>query len=459
MEEEKNVAENTNVNNNENLNEDKSKEHSKKVSDNSSSNSSLKDAVGNVAGAVLDSNKYKSRKNIFNPDNEDNNIPSSNLNRKNSGSNIINNAKSRIANKALSSVSNLHPALKALNTANNIRNMVVRRNARPTTGVNNSNDNTNEVGSSSGITSDVTSYDVDNEVNGESENTSLNPLNRIFGSNNSFLGRFSFVGKMPLALKIGIMFVGPLLIILLFILIPITVIGYFSGFWGLDTVEASGGGAGNIDYGEYQLSSDGDEILHQSLDAFLESKGSSIEEFNNLITSNIEDAGYGTRAGVVASAVTLIAELGNNYDVKVPYFWGGGHGIVAEGAESNWGSSSCHTYANGQSYNYCGLDCSGFVTWAIRNGGFNINPLVTGGFQSLHGAKRVSLTNSAVLQPGDLLESSGHVILIVDVDDDAYICAEAAGNETGVLFSRHAFNSSGYWGVNMEGFYNTMARS
>ena len=454
MEEEKNRVENTNINNNEN------KEQSNKNSNVSSSDSSLKDVVGNVASAVLDNNKYKSRRNLFNSNNEDNNISNSNVN--NNGRNVINNAKGRVANKALSSVSNLHPALKALNTANNIKNMVVRRNASPSTertGLNSSYDSADDVESSSGITSDVTSSDVDNGVDGESENISLNPLSRIFGSNNGFSGKFSFIGKMPLALKIGIMFAGPLFAIFFIFLIPVTVIGYFSGFWEIDSVLASSGGAGDIDYGDYQLSSDGDEILHQSLDSFLESQGSSIEEFNNLITSNIEEAGYGTRAGVVASAVTLIAELGNNYNVKVPYFWGGGHGIVAEGAESNWGSNSCHTYANGQSYNYCGLDCSGFVTWAIRNGGFNINPLVTGGFQSLNGARRVTLSNSAVLQAGDLLESSGHVILIVDVDDDAYICAEAAGNETGVLFSRHEFNSSGYWGVDMDGFYSSMARS
>ncbi len=450
-----------------------------------SSNSSSKSSLGNVASNIvdfsshknkknkdannksnntsniIDFDKYKSKKNNF-TDGENNNASNASnaINNNHSiGSGFNSGLKNRAANAVFNKVSNLHPALKALNTANNIRNMVVRRNASSTTGSNNSDNNTNDVESSSGITSDVTSSDVDNGVDGESENISLNPLSRIFGSNNGFSGKFSFIGKMPLALKIGIMFAGPLFAIFFIFLIPVTVIGYFSGFWEIDSVLASSGGAGDIDYGDYQLSSDGDEILHQSLDSFLESQGSSIEEFNNLITSNIEEAGYGTRAGVVASAVTLIAELGNNYNVKVPYFWGGGHGIVAEGAESNWGSNSCHTYANGQSYNYCGLDCSGFVTWAIRNGGFNINPLVTGGFQSLNGARRVTLSNSAVLQAGDLLESSGHVILIVDVDDDAYICAEAAGNETGVLFSRHEFNSSGYWGVDMDGFYSSMARS
>lgn len=217
---------------------------------------------------------------------------------------------------------------------------------------------------------------------------------------------------------------------------------------------------GNIDYGDYVLSSDGDEILHQPLDSFLSSNGTSLEEFNDLIYENVEKAGYGTRAGVVAAAVTLIAELGNNYNVKVPYYWGGGHydGVV-DGALGYWGSTQCHTYANGQSYNYCGLDCSGFVPWAIKNGGFNIAQMLAGDFQNLSGAQRVSLRNEAVLELGDLLESSGHIVLVVGVEDGNYICAEASGNAAGVLFTRRAFNSSGYWGVKMDGFYDTHVRS
>lgn len=217
---------------------------------------------------------------------------------------------------------------------------------------------------------------------------------------------------------------------------------------------------GNIDYGDYVLSSDGHEILHQPLDSFLSSQGTSLEEFNALISDNVQQAGYGTRAGVVAAAVTLIAELGNNYNVKVPYYWGGGHydGVV-DGALGYWGSTQCHTYANGQSYNYCGLDCSGFVPWAIKNGGFNISQMLAGDFQGLPGAQRVSLRNDAVLEPGDLLESSGHIVLVVGIEEGNYICAEASGNSSGVLFTRRPFNSSGYWGVKMDGFYDTHVRS
>lgn len=218
---------------------------------------------------------------------------------------------------------------------------------------------------------------------------------------------------------------------------------------------------GNIDYGDYVLSSDGHEILHQPIDSFLRSKGTSLEEFNSLIESNVEKAGYGTRAGVVAAAVTLIGELGNNYNVKVPYFWGGGHfdGVVV-GALNTWGTTQCHTYANNTSYNYCGLDCSGFVSWAVKNGGFSIGS-TTNYARTLPNVRKVTLSNSAVMEPGDLLESDGHVILIIGIEESTgnYICAEASGNSAGVLFTRRPFNCSGYWGVDMEGFYETHVRS
>ena len=217
--------------------------------------------------------------------------------------------------------------------------------------------------------------------------------------------------------------------------------------------------AGNIDYGDYTLSSDGHTILHEPLDEFLEDNGTSLEEFNELIAGNVEDAGFGTRAGVVAAAVTLIGELGDNYGVKVPYYWGGGHydGVII-GAHHYWGSDpDCTTYANNQTYDYCGLDCSGFVPWAIKNGGFGMNQMLAGQFKNVRGVEKVTLrSGEAVLEPGDLLESSGHIVLVVAVDEESkqYICAEASGNAQGVLFTRRSFNDSGYWGVKMDGYYN-----
>ncbi len=214
---------------------------------------------------------------------------------------------------------------------------------------------------------------------------------------------------------------------------------------------------GVFDYGDYTLSSENTSILHEPLDEFLEDNGTSLEEFNKLIADNVDDAGWGTRAGVVAAAVTLIGELGDNYGVKVPYYWGGGHydGVV-DGALGYWGSTQCHTYANNQHYNYCGFDCSGFVPWAIKNGGFKKGVDLANNFKNMPNARKVQLSNQPELQPGDLLESEGHIVLVVGIDEASgqYICAEAMGNAYGVLFTRRAFNESGYWGVDLEDYYN-----
>ena len=431
---------------------------------NSSSKSSPKNVAGKAADNIVDFNKYKARKNA----NKDNNTPNSTKN--NSANNLKssllnkvkgagNGLKNKAGNAVLNKVSNAHPALKALSVLNNLNN--ARKNRKAAKAEKSEKANTNSDVSDNKSGENSTNTTSTNAEEG-AEKKSFNPLSSILGSKNRVLGGLRIFGKLPMPIKLALVFGIPLLCLIIILLPVILIFGVFSPLLGTSEAFGNqniGGGSGNINYGDYVLSSDGHEILHQPLDEFLSSKGTSLEAFNNLIASNVEENGYGTRAGVVTAAVTLIAELGNNYNVKVPYFWGGGHGIMATGAEGNWGSTQCHTYANGQSYNYCGLDCSGFVTWAIYNGGFSITPLVTGGFQSLPGAERVSLTNSAVLQPGDLLESSGHVILIVGVDENNYICAEAAGNETGVLFSTHPFNASGYWGVNMEGFYNTRARS
>ena len=89
-----------------------------------------------------------------------------------------------------------------------------------------------------------------------------------------------------------------------------------------------------------------------------------------------------------------------------------------------------------------------------------MNQMLAGDFKDVKGAEKVTLkSNQAVLQPGDLLESEGHIVLVVGIDEDAnqYICAEASGNQAGVLFTRRSFKDSGYWGVNMDGYYANSA--
>ena len=413
---------------------------------NTNTNNTDENQTAYSSSPAKENDKYKSRKSSKKTNDSKNPLPSI-------GNRVGNTIKRGIANKAMNKASQAIPGLGAINTANNIRKMVAGR-KRGVAATNTSNTEVSNEAENNDTANTENSVVEDNN----SEKPTFNPLATIFGSKNSFMSRFSFWGKISLPLKIAII-AGPLLFATFLLLIILAIpLGAHSSLLSLDSGIKSSS-TGNIDYGDYVLSSDGHQILHEPLSSFLESKGTSLEEFNNLISSNVENAGYGTRAGVVSAAVTLIAELGNNYSVKIPYFWGGGHGVIANGADGSWGSSACHTYANGNSYNYCGLDCSGFVPWAIYNGGFKISPLTTGGFQSLPGAKRVTLTDSAILQPGDLLESATHIVLIVGIEGNQYVCAEASGNTTGVLFTRRSFNESRYWGVNMDGFYSSQVRS
>lgn len=410
---------------------------------------------------IVDFNKYN-RKNKNASDNQS----SSNSSHSPTFRNVLTNGlKNSLANKVLSKTP-AAPVVNALNAVNGIKNMINRRKTNATSPTNGNANTTGFADNAQSTTSEGTEDEIvdtpnEDSTTTESNATSFNPLRSLFGGTSGFLGRFSLIGRLSLPMKIGIAVGSIFLGFFLLILIVTIPIGIFSGFFGMDEVIASGS-SGNIDYGDYELSSDGDEILHESLDSFLASQGTSLEEFNNLIASNVENSGYGTDAGVVAAAVTLIAELGNNYDVKIPYFWGGGHGQMITGAEGNWGSNQCRASANGRIYDYCGLDCSGFVAWAIWNGGFNIAARVTGQFQDLPGAERVSLSSSsAVLAPGDLLESNSHIVLVIGVDEETneYICAEASGYTTGVLFTRRPFSRSGYWGVRMSGFYERQVRS
>lgn len=199
---------------------------------------------------------------------------------------------------------------------------------------------------------------------------------------------------------------------------------------------------------DYPITNNAGIILRgQRLDQFLLSKGTSIEELNNLISANVDNAGRKTRAGVVTAAVTLIGEM-NKLGIKLPYVFGGGHGVISQGASPSWGVGS-------------GLDCSGFISWAIYNGGFSIGANDSSSFANL--GEVVSLSDEPVLKPGDIIwrprsaGKVGHVALVIGYDNNnqQYLTAEALGSDYGVLFHKRKFNASGYKGILMENYYNS----
>ena len=209
-------------------------------------------------------------------------------------------------------------------------------------------------------------------------------------------------------------------------------------------------------------------LIDESFTDFLASHGATIGDFNNHIRSSIESAGVGTRDGVIAAGVTLIGSLAE-MGVKLNYQWGGKY--AAFGTNPIWGTDADMTYLCGpdsygrlydsakcfNNYRWHSLDCSGFVTWAVINGMQN-----TGITQSqISNSSKISLnSNEAVCLPGGVLESSGHIVLVVGIDDERkqYIVAESTGSNIstgigGVKLSYYNYGVSGYQCGNLNEIY------
>ena len=112
-------------------------------------------------------------------------------------------------------------------------------------------------------------------------------------------------------------------------------------------------------------------------------------------------------------------------------------------------------YNKSRSYLYSGLDCSGFVSWAIYNGGFNIKVTGSNDFSKLGTTHKMS--NDFIAQPGDLIHSQGHIQIITGVDEEAkkYYVAEAAGADEGMRVIKMPFadSSNKYEIIDMTSFY------
>lgn len=186
----------------------------------------------------------------------------------------------------------------------------------------------------------------------------------------------------------------------------------------------------------------------QTLNSLLSDAG--VNLLSQTITSSAQNAGYGTGAAPAAAAQALIQSLLNN-NIVIPYFWGGGHGLISTGANGNWGTStyvSVGGHSTSYSYQPLGLDCSGFVSWTLYNGGCkNFTPITAANFKLL-GAS----TTFSAAKTGDILASNSHVILILENRGDSLLCAESSTN--GVVFSTHTESSlTGYKIVDMSNYY------
>ncbi len=180
-----------------------------------------------------------------------------------------------------------------------------------------------------------------------------------------------------------------------------------------------------------------------------------IDMLDDILKSEVERAGPGTRAGVVAAATFLPME----FPYKIPYFYengrltqNGNHKIVdGEGrwyhkglylgtdkenstqyrmnGPSSWGCNLLNWEDDGTrkpgEYYPNGFDCSGYVSWVLYNGGLDPGDIGAGvspgadDMTDLGELKYINydLMHSGTVKPGDLIGWDGHIAVIAWITD------------------------------------------
>lgn len=203
---------------------------------------------------------------------------------------------------------------------------------------------------------------------------------------------------------------------------------------------------------------DGGEIIRGPITNYL-----AIDQFNNTIYDQVNKSGVGTREGVVAAATTLVSGFYSQTGYKLPYELYPSGKYDGYGVDSSWGTNTGRS-----DYPLNGLDCSGFISWAIHNGGFAYDLKNAQGWGNAGVSRpwtRGITDNSA--QPGDLIYNkpprengtSGHIRMIIGVTNEGYVVAEASSKRNGVRITNVSFKSTGnYYLVDMSDYYATATK-
>lgn len=203
------------------------------------------------------------------------------------------------------------------------------------------------------------------------------------------------------------------------------------------------------------------EIIDDSLQNYLLDKGSSVEEMNEFIYESVSEAGKGTREGVVTAAVSIINYLYDNFNVRLPYYWNGKY--EPYGVNMNFGGSAPTSCSSTTCYSRYGFDCSGFVSWAIKNGGYHFSSTSTVGFHNQFSNNSCNVkSESCIGQPGDLINTYNHhvqMIVAVDQESGQYMIAESTGGNYGLIMRKqgiHDTYSNDTKILFMDEFYNNL---
>ena len=204
---------------------------------------------------------------------------------------------------------------------------------------------------------------------------------------------------------------------------------------------------------------------------------------DEVLASKIKNVGYQTRAGAVEAGRFLLLQFPYHMayfseNGRLPYCDGEGR-YYHEGLYLNtykvekenitkivhgpaeWG---CRIFSNpAQMEQINSLDCSGFVTWCLVNGGFDPGDIGAGGqglksgYPMIGEQHKITMESLDEVKVGDLFAEDGHISILLGINDGKYYIGESnLGIDIRIRVStkQELIDSKFYAWVDMDEFYN-----
>lgn len=227
-------------------------------------------------------------------------------------------------------------------------------------------------------------------------------------------------------------------------------------------------------------------------DFYTESEANILDDYLEYL---VNLAGLKTRAGVIAAARFLTLQL----KYRIPYFYENGRldqsgvnyvdgegryyhqglylsenkksSIVAKFSGpsiwgcplTNWEDAKFYGFYEGQKKPN-GLDCSGFIAWVLKNGGFDPGDIGAGESSYTHEMTdlgefvRINESSKNKVKVGDLISYDGHIAIIIGIDKSNYYVAESLPNLGGAvakLYNKDEITDTFDYFVLMDKYYET----
>ncbi len=196
------------------------------------------------------------------------------------------------------------------------------------------------------------------------------------------------------------------------------------------------------DYG-YPANTESTELKGTSLVEAIGEDG--VTELENEIKTAVGSGCSG--ASVARAAIALIDGL-HAKGFHLPYYYGGGHISKNPIVDRQWGANiGASTQKPNGSYDYYkGLDCSGFVMWAMHAAN------ITGAYDASGYLSLGEHIPFSKLSPGDVIANTGHVILVLENTGSELKTAESTGG--GVQYKTYGYDKASYYtGISMSEYY------